>query len=145
MSASRIAVIPGDGIGKEVMPEALRALAVLGERLQARDEWPAAGQIVGIGPIAAGDALAVAGEQHAVAHEQRVPAGDLALQRAPDKTREQGGALAGDAWVVDKLVAEQLEKVGRAVEIEEALVIPNLGPGAVGVISGIQTQEFLDL
>ena len=32
MSASRIAVIPGDGIGKEVMPEALRALAALGER-----------------------------------------------------------------------------------------------------------------
>ncbi len=28
----RIAVIPGDGIGKEVMPEALRALQVLGER-----------------------------------------------------------------------------------------------------------------
>ena len=32
MSASRIAVIPGDGIGKEVMPEAMRALAALGER-----------------------------------------------------------------------------------------------------------------
>lgn len=29
---SRIAVIPGDGIGKEVMPEALRALAALSER-----------------------------------------------------------------------------------------------------------------
>ena len=32
MSASRIAVIPGDGIGKEVMPEAMRALAALGDR-----------------------------------------------------------------------------------------------------------------
>ena len=32
MNASRIAVIPGDGIGKEVMPEALRALDVLGKR-----------------------------------------------------------------------------------------------------------------
>ena len=32
MTASRIAVIPGDGIGKEVMPEALRALTALAER-----------------------------------------------------------------------------------------------------------------
>ncbi|MDO4904015.1 MAG: tartrate dehydrogenase [Lautropia sp.] len=32
MSTSRIAVIPGDGIGKEVMPEALRALEVLSQR-----------------------------------------------------------------------------------------------------------------
>ena len=29
MSAHRIAVIPGDGIGTEVMPEALRALAAV--------------------------------------------------------------------------------------------------------------------
>jgi len=28
----RIAVIPGDGIGKEVMPEALRALDVISKR-----------------------------------------------------------------------------------------------------------------
>lgn len=32
MSTFKIAVIPGDGIGKEVMPEALRALAVVAQR-----------------------------------------------------------------------------------------------------------------
>ncbi|WP_244197994.1 isocitrate/isopropylmalate family dehydrogenase, partial [Caballeronia ptereochthonis] len=31
-NAYRIAVIPGDGIGKEVMPEALRALDAVGKR-----------------------------------------------------------------------------------------------------------------
>ncbi|KFB67474.1 MAG: hypothetical protein CAPSK01_002915 [Candidatus Accumulibacter vicinus] len=117
----------------------------VGERLQASDQRPAPRQIVGVGPRAAGDALAIAGVQHAVAHEQRVSAGDLALQRAPDKTREQGGALAGDARVVGKLVAEQLEEVGRAVEIEQALIALNLGPGGVGMIGGVKAQELLDL
>jgi tartrate dehydrogenase/decarboxylase / D-malate dehydrogenase len=35
----RIAVIPGDGIGKEVMPEGLRALEAIGTRHGIRFEW----------------------------------------------------------------------------------------------------------
>lgn len=39
MTVSRIAVIPGDGIGKEVMPEAMRALHKLGELHQLQLEY----------------------------------------------------------------------------------------------------------
>ena len=35
----RIAVIPGDGIGKEVMPEGLRALEAVGARHAIRFDW----------------------------------------------------------------------------------------------------------
>ena len=35
-NAHRIAVIPGDGIGNEVMPEALRVLEAVGQRLRER-------------------------------------------------------------------------------------------------------------
>ena len=35
----RIAVIPGDGIGREVMPEGLRALEAVGSRHGIRFEW----------------------------------------------------------------------------------------------------------
>ncbi len=39
MSAHRIAVIPGDGIGKEVMPEGMRALEAAGRRFGIALEW----------------------------------------------------------------------------------------------------------
>jgi tartrate dehydrogenase/decarboxylase/D-malate dehydrogenase len=39
MTTHRIAVIPGDGIGKEVVPEGLRALEAAGRRFDIRFEW----------------------------------------------------------------------------------------------------------
>ena len=39
MSAYRIAVIPGDGIGKEVMPEGLRVLEAAGSRFELTCAW----------------------------------------------------------------------------------------------------------
>lgn len=35
----RVAVIPGDGIGKEVMPEGIRVLDAAGERFRIKFEW----------------------------------------------------------------------------------------------------------
>lgn len=37
--AHRIAVIPGDGIGKEVMPEGIRVMEVVGSRIGVNFEW----------------------------------------------------------------------------------------------------------
>jgi len=39
VNAFKIAVIPGDGIGKEVMPEAIRSLDVLVERFGLKLEY----------------------------------------------------------------------------------------------------------
>ena len=41
MATYRIAVIPGDGIGSEVMPEGIRALETVGERFDITFQWDA--------------------------------------------------------------------------------------------------------
>jgi tartrate dehydrogenase/decarboxylase/D-malate dehydrogenase len=39
MKTYRIAVIPGDGIGKEVVPEGIRVLEVAGRKLDIGFKW----------------------------------------------------------------------------------------------------------
>ena len=39
VKAHRIAVIPGDGIGKEVVPEGIRALEAAGKKFDIAFQW----------------------------------------------------------------------------------------------------------
>lgn len=39
MSSYKIAVIPGDGIGKEVVPEGIRVLEAIGRRFEINFKW----------------------------------------------------------------------------------------------------------
>ena len=57
MSRKRIAVIPGDGIGKEVMPEGLRVLEAAEETVRLADVLLASHRVIPRAALAAGFAF----------------------------------------------------------------------------------------
>jgi 3-isopropylmalate dehydrogenase len=108
MTTHRIAVLPGDGIGQEVVPEAVRVLGVVGKRVGVAFEFETA--LVGGAAIDAGG--------------KPLPPETLALCRKADAILF--GSVGGPKW--DNLPQEQRAERGLLALRKELDLYANLRP-----------------